>query len=255
MRIAVSAPLFVLACVVSGFSQNPAEPLRPEWCRELPRPAYNKLTRINIRSDWFEIYRIRPDVYAIYEPHQFEEVISYLIVGERRALLFDTGLGVASIRAVIAQLTELPVTVLNSHTHFDHTGGNAEFSDILNEDTPFSRKGAEGQSNIYSRDALIPERICGHLPPESARTRTRFDRGPLAGAFTTGMISISEGAICRFSLPRVTRRIRYRCLIAKTDCCSREILSTRVRSTCLRPKPTSWPTPVQFPAWQSSRLS
>jgi glyoxylase-like metal-dependent hydrolase (beta-lactamase superfamily II) len=165
MRIAVSAPLFVLACVVSGFSQNPAEPLRPEWCRALPRPAYNKLTRINIRSDWFEIYRIRPDVYAIYEPHQFEEVISYLIVGERRALLFDTGLGVASIRAVIAQLTELPVTVLNSHTHFDHTGGNAEFSDILNEDTPFSRKGAEGQSNIYSRDALIPERICGHLPP------------------------------------------------------------------------------------------
>ena len=164
MRLAAIAPLFALMCVATGFSQKSGEPLRPEWCRELPRPAYKKLTRIDVRSNWFEVYRIRPDVYAIYEPHQFEEVISYLIVGQRRALLFDTGLGVASIRDVVTQLTTLPVTVLNSHTHFDHTGGNAEFSDILNEDTPFSRKNAQGQSNIYSRDALAPERICGSLP-------------------------------------------------------------------------------------------
>jgi len=164
MKFAPFSALVALTCVVSGFSQNAAEPLRPEWCRELPRPAYKKLTRVDVRSDWFEVYRIRPDVYAIYEPHQFEEVISYLIVGQRHALLFDTGLGVGSIRAVVTQLTKLPVTVLNSHTHFDHTGGNAEFSDIFNEDTPFSRKSAEGQSNIYSRDALITERICGSLP-------------------------------------------------------------------------------------------
>lgn len=164
MRFAAFTSLLALICVTTGFSQKSGEPLRPEWCRELPRPVYKKLTRVDVRSNWFEVYRIRPDVYAIYEPHQFEEVISYLIVGQRRALLFDTGLGVASIRGVVTQLTALPVTVLNSHTHFDHTGGNAEFSDILNEDTPFSRKNAEGQSNIYSRDALAPERICGSLP-------------------------------------------------------------------------------------------
>ena len=164
MRLAALAPLFALVCAVSGSSQKSGEPLRPEWCRELPRPAYKELARVDVRGNWFEVYRIRPDVYAIYEPHQFEEVISYLIIGQRRALLFDTGLGVASIRDVVTQLTTLPVTVLNSHTHFDHTGGNAEFSDIVNEDTPFSRKNAEGQSNIYSRDALAPERICGSLP-------------------------------------------------------------------------------------------
>jgi len=164
MRLAALASLLALVGGVSAFCQNWGEPLRPEWCRELPRPAYKKLTRVDIRSNWFEVYRIRPDVYAIYEPHQFEEVISYLIVGQRRALLFDTGMGIASIRDAVTQLTALPVTVLNSHTHFDHTGGNAEFSDILNEDTPFSRKNAEGQSNIYSRDALAAERICGNLP-------------------------------------------------------------------------------------------
>ena len=98
-------------------------------------------------------------------------MISYLILGTRRALLFDTGMGIGKISKVVAQLTTLPVTVLNSHTHFDHTGGNAEFSDIMDPDTPFTRNSAKGQSNEYSRDALIPERICGKLP-ESVKTTT-----------------------------------------------------------------------------------
>jgi len=148
-----------------AIAQKPAEPLRPDWCRELPRPEYKSLERGNVASGWFEVYRVRPDVYAIYEPHQFEEVISYLIVGRRRALLFDTGLGVASVRDLVTQLTPEPVTVLNSHTHFDHTGGNAEFSEIFNEDTAFSRANAKGQSNAYSRDALASQRLCGPLPP------------------------------------------------------------------------------------------
>jgi glyoxylase-like metal-dependent hydrolase (beta-lactamase superfamily II) len=149
--------LFPLACTLAQAQTQPGEPLRPEWCRQLPRPEYAKLDRVNVSDDWFEVYRIRPGVFAIYEPHQFEEVISYLILGSKRALLFDTGLGIGRISDITARLTKLPVTVLNSHTHFDHTGGNAEFSDILDEDTPFTRANA--------RDALAPERICGHLPP------------------------------------------------------------------------------------------
>lgn len=157
--------LFVISLsALTPAQHQPAEPLRPEWCKELPRPVYKTLERVYVASDWFEVYRIRPGVYALYEPHQFEEVISYLIVGTRRALLFDTGLGVASIREVVDHLTKLPVRILNSHTHFDHTGGNAEFPDILNEDTSFTRSNAMGQSNLYSRDALAPERICGKLP-------------------------------------------------------------------------------------------
>jgi len=84
------ALLFLLAlCVALGFAQIPGEPLRPQWCRELPRPEYKRLERVSVPSDWFEVYRVRPGVFAIYEPHQFEEVISYLILGERLALLFD----------------------------------------------------------------------------------------------------------------------------------------------------------------------
>jgi glyoxylase-like metal-dependent hydrolase (beta-lactamase superfamily II) len=149
---------------VACFGQQ-GEPLEPEWCHGLPRPEYKTLQRVDVKSSWFEVYRIRPGVFAIYEPHQFEEVISYLIVGKERAVLLDTGIGVASIRKVTKRLTSLPVTVINSHTHFDHTGGNAEFNDIANEDTPYTRHNALGQRNAYSRDALARERICGELPP------------------------------------------------------------------------------------------
>jgi glyoxylase-like metal-dependent hydrolase (beta-lactamase superfamily II) len=154
----------VLSCM-GAYAQQGGEPLRPEWCRELPRPEYAKLERVNVHDEWFEVYRIRPGVFAIYEPHQFEEVISYLILGSKRALLFDTGMGIGKISDVVTGLTKLPVTVLNSHTHFDHTGGNAEFSDIWDEDTPFTRTSEKGQTDIYSRDALAPGRICGKLPP------------------------------------------------------------------------------------------
>jgi hypothetical protein len=65
------------ACLpVTGFAKQPAEPLRPEWCRQLPRPEYATLQRVLSDESWFEIYRIRPGVFAIYEPKQFEEVIS-----------------------------------------------------------------------------------------------------------------------------------------------------------------------------------
>jgi len=158
---------FCLAAIlpVASFAQPPAEPLRPEWCRQLPRPEYGKLERVLRDESWFEIYRIRPGVFAIYEPKQFEEVISYLILGEKRALLFDTGLGVGRIGATVARLTPLPVIVINSHTHFDHVGGNAEFQEIWNRDLSYTRQNMRGESNVYSRDALAPERLCGALPP------------------------------------------------------------------------------------------
>jgi glyoxylase-like metal-dependent hydrolase (beta-lactamase superfamily II) len=154
----------VLAWSLVALAQQPAEPLNPEWCRNLPRPEYKTLEVVATPDPWFEVYRVRAGVFAIYEPHQFEEVISYLVVGEKRALLFDTGLGVGNMRAVVASLTKLPVIVLNSHTHFDHVGGNADFTDIYGEDTSYSLDNAKGQANPYSRDALAPERICGKLP-------------------------------------------------------------------------------------------
>src|SRR5260370_7333923 len=92
----------------------------PEWCRALPRPEYKSLPRVLPDDPWFEIYKVAPGVFAIYEPHQAEEVISYLIVGQKQAVLFDTGMGIGDIRKLTAKLTTPPAVVLtpptNAHT-------------------------------------------------------------------------------------------------------------------------------------------
>ncbi|HJZ13252.1 MAG TPA: MBL fold metallo-hydrolase [Acidobacteriota bacterium] len=136
----------------------------PEWCKGLPREAYKKLERVHLTDGWFEVYRIRSGVFAIYEPHQFEEVISYLIVGSQKAMLFDTGMGIGNIANVVKQLTRLPVIVLNSHTHPDHIGGNFSFTHILAADTPFTRRNSAGYSNPEMNEWVKPSQICGNLP-------------------------------------------------------------------------------------------
>jgi glyoxylase-like metal-dependent hydrolase (beta-lactamase superfamily II) len=149
-------------------------PRKPEWCRQLPRPAYRTLQRVAIGDSWFEVYKIRPGVFAIYEPHQSEEVICYLILGTARAALFDTGMGISNIRAVVEGLTKLPVTVLNSHTHNDHVGDNWRFSDVYGVDTDFTRANAKGSSKDAQAE-LAPGEVCGDLPKgfDAARYATK----------------------------------------------------------------------------------
>jgi glyoxylase-like metal-dependent hydrolase (beta-lactamase superfamily II) len=135
----------------------------PNWCRALPRPEYKTLERVPVSDPWFEVYKPAPGVFAIYEPHQAEEVISYLIVGERRALLFDTGMGMSDIKKVTAELTKLAIFVMNSHTHDDHVGDNWEFDTIYAMDTDFTRKNAQG-SREDAQAEVTPDQICGTLP-------------------------------------------------------------------------------------------
>lgn len=135
----------------------------PDWCRALPRPEYKSLERVLANDPWFEVYKVAPGVFAIYEPHQEEEVISYLIVGHKQALLFDTGMGIASIRNVTSRLTSRPVVVLNSHTHDDHVGGNWQFTFVYGMDTAFTRANAKG-SREDAQAEITPDQICGDLP-------------------------------------------------------------------------------------------
>ena len=156
----ILAPVaLLLALATSGLAQTV-----PQWCRALPHPEYKTLKRVPVRDPWFEVYQAAPGVFAIYEPHQAEETISYLIVGGRRALLFDTGMGISDLKKVAGALTRLPIVVLNSHTHNDHVGDNWEFDTVYGMDTDFTRQNARG-SRQDAQAELGPGQICGHLPP------------------------------------------------------------------------------------------
>ena len=53
-----------------------------------------------------------------------------LLVGEARALLVDTGTGIGDLAAAVREITELPLTVVNTHGHIDHSGGNYQFDAV-----------------------------------------------------------------------------------------------------------------------------
>ena len=93
---------------------------------------------------WFDDYYAVADLgagaYAIGEPRYGQCNFSYLIVGEHRALLFDTGPGVRDISKVVQALTSLPVLVLPSHLHFDHVGNLARFGEVALPDLPALRR-------------------------------------------------------------------------------------------------------------------
>lgn len=154
----------LLAAIVSSLLAGPAYAAEiPAWCRALPHPQYKTLHRVPVSDPWFEVYRVAPGVFAIYEPHQAEETISYLILGNNRALLFDTGMGISDLKRVTDQLTRLPIVVLNSHTHDDHVGDNWEFKTIYGMNTGFTRRNALG-SRADAQAELAPGQICGQLP-------------------------------------------------------------------------------------------
>jgi glyoxylase-like metal-dependent hydrolase (beta-lactamase superfamily II) len=140
-----------------------AQSERPDWCKNLPRPEYKSLEQIPLNDPWFEVYKVAPATFAIYEPQQAEEVISYLIVGTKQALLFDTGMGIGNIRAIVARLTSRPIVVLNSHTHDDHVGGNWQFPFVYDMDTAFTRANAKG-SHEDAQAEIAKDQICGPLP-------------------------------------------------------------------------------------------
>ncbi len=54
----------------------------------------------------------------------------YLLVGEQKALLIDTGKRRMPLAKCVRALTSLPVIVVNTHGHFDHITKNGQFEKV-----------------------------------------------------------------------------------------------------------------------------
>jgi hydroxyacylglutathione hydrolase len=134
--------------------------LRPD---ALVDPARPELGEGRMVDDYWAVQNIGARTYALGEPRYYQVNYAYLIVGERRALLFDAGSGTRDITGVLRDITHLPVTVMPSHLHFDHIGGIAPFTSIAMIDLPATRADVRNGRFTPSRyeylgmiDGLVP---------------------------------------------------------------------------------------------------
>lgn len=83
--------------------------------------------------DWYEAIPFADGITLIHEPWMppFFRCNMWLIAGRDRSLLIDSGLGAVPLRAHVPALSGAPITLLVSHTHWDHIGAAHEFDDRL----------------------------------------------------------------------------------------------------------------------------
>ena len=71
--------------------------------------------------------KIAEDTYRVSSDLLFQ---SYLFVGTKKALLVDTGLGIGNLADKVSEITDKPLEVYCTHSHFGVTGGAGQFHNV-----------------------------------------------------------------------------------------------------------------------------
>lgn len=166
-------------------------------------------------QQWFDVIaqqeqnENQPGIYAILEPGHSEEVTCYLITGIERVILVDTGMGVGNIKTIVNQYTDLPIQVVNTHSHWDHIGGNHLFEEIAIHEAE-AEKIKQEVANKFLRIQMRKENLSRPLPaffslenyhiPSSNPTRLLKDGDSLnLGNYKLEVLHLpghSPGSIC-----------------------------------------------------------
>lgn len=117
-------------------------------------------------DNWFTIDQVDESTYIISENRHWEETHCYLLIGNDRALLIDTGLGISNIYEQVRKLTNKPVAAVATHIHWDHIGGHEYFPefyaheaelDWLNGKFPLPLQAVK---NMVADRCELPEDFC-----------------------------------------------------------------------------------------------
>jgi hydroxyacylglutathione hydrolase len=62
-----------------------------------------------------------------YEIGEFDCASIFLLIGDEKAMIIDTGFGIGDLKGFIRTLTDKPLMVCYTHNHIDHVGGACAF--------------------------------------------------------------------------------------------------------------------------------
>lgn len=89
----------------------------------------------------------------------------YLAVGDKKAALLDTGVGIGDLKRTVNQITDKPLTVILTHGHLDHIGGVQQFKDSCIYLNPNDIEIIAENSNLEKRLNYAQE-VCADLTIE-----------------------------------------------------------------------------------------
>ncbi len=148
-RAVLLASLVVILVSVSALAQAPAAAQKP--------------------APWLKAEKVADGTWRIDDNNSDN---MYLVVGKDKALLIDTGTGVAQLRELVKTLTDKPVMVVNTHGHGDHAGGNYQFKSVYAHPADFegvrqsSSQEARKRSSQHRAAQMKEAQEKGTAPPD-----------------------------------------------------------------------------------------
>ena len=89
----------------------------------------NQHFKISKHKDY--LYVIKEDISLVHPVYTNDPLNLYLLLGDNSALLIDTGCGLYPLKPIVDGLINgRKLIVLNTHYHWDHPLGNAEFGEV-----------------------------------------------------------------------------------------------------------------------------
>ena len=129
---------------------------------------------------WYKIQQIGKGIWRI-DDHGTDNI--YVVEGEEKALIVDTGMGSADLVKTIRKVTGKPVIVVNTHAHPDHSGGNYQFEKIYLHEA--DREAAIQYASSEQRERIGATMMGGQAPAEHEKFKGEI--------FDPEIISVSEG--------------------------------------------------------------
>lgn len=77
-----------------------------------------------MKPRWKQLYN---GAYSLDDNGPAGKVSMFLLIGAEKALLIDSGYGLLDLPTLIREITDKPVTLVNTHGHLDHANGSWQF--------------------------------------------------------------------------------------------------------------------------------
>ena len=129
---------------------------------------------------------------GMFEIDEFDCASVFVIVGAKRALVLDTGIGIGDLRWVIEhRITEKPYDVVLTHNHADHIGGAGFFEEVWIHEADYDWSDLAVPPTLEGRKfyaKLIAERENKYYNYEPERDIAAWPKDPVKHVLKDGQV-------------------------------------------------------------------